>query len=483
MSLCCKQLIWAFVILIGSINFGEVVSFPSASSHQIMPLHGLTKTDLKWSFYNAVASLIGIFGPFCTQMILKIVKQSRKKTIFIIAVYASCIWLVNMIVKFSIWAGIVARAMIGLAGGAFSSICPMYVVEIAPPEARGFFGCLPEAGIILGEVLVNFLGTPLGYLGLCGFNSCLALVLAILICFIPESPALLVLERKQQQKALTENDDSDETKVKVSLWQLKYIKCLLTGCGTAIFQQFSGIGPITANLSTIMSESGLHIDSNYQAGIASLGQFLATFMGGGIIDKIGRKRTWILSNIGIITFLIILALNIKYNWSTYIPLVVILIYMVFYAWGVGPIPWFIMPEYFPAEVRAQGTNVASSVSWATQFVWVFVWPIIVKSMGEFGGFLFFACCSVVSVFFGFFCIYEPPPLEVVTDSEKAHLREIEENSTNSCNNERKDGHVKAKLAKKNRIENRTNIDDNLDEEIEENYNSNGEIIIDNPTEL
>ena len=108
-------------------------------------------------------------------------------------------------------------------------------------------------------------------------------------------------------------------------------------------QQFCGINAILTNLSDIMDKTGLDIDGNYQAGIASCSQLIAVFVGAMIIDRIGRRITWIVSCSMIVVFLLIFALNVKFNWSTILPLICIFLYQLGFGLGMGPIPWFIIP--------------------------------------------------------------------------------------------------------------------------------------------
>jgi MFS family permease len=290
--------------------------------------------------------------------------------------------------------------------GAYSAICPVYVVEMAPNAQRGFFGCLPEAGIIFGIVITFFSAPSIRYLGLCGLGSALAFLQVVLMIFVPESPTVAIMRARGEPH-------SDSHVSTESVFQLKYAKCLTTGILALLFQQLCGSSAIVSNLATIMSESGLDVDPCYQAGIAALGQFASVFIGGFIIDRIGRKRDWMLSNIGIVVFLVVYALNVRFHWAVWLPLLSIFCFEVMYDLGLGPIPWFIMPEYFPCEVRSQGTSVATSAAWIFQFTVIFLWPMIIQGMTEFGGILFFAGCTCVSAGFGAKMIYEPQALETM----------------------------------------------------------------------
>ncbi|OHT14937.1 hypothetical protein TRFO_14573 [Tritrichomonas foetus] len=156
-----------------------------------------------------------------------------------------------------------------------------------------------------------------------------------------------------------------------------------------------------------MNESGLNIDGNYQAGIASVAQLVAVFFGGLIMDKLGRRVVWMISCSIIVVFLLIFALNVKYDWSTILPLVCIFLYQLGFGLGMGPIPWFIIPEYFNDAVRPLATTIVSASNWIFSFIIIFVWPAMRDGLGMFGSLLFFMFVTVGSIIFGGFAIHEP----------------------------------------------------------------------------
>lgn len=125
---------------------------------------------------------------------------------------------------------------------------------------------------------------------------------------------------------------------------------------------------------------------------------MAVFVGASIVDKIGRKITWIVSCSFIVVFLLIFALNKKYNWSNILPLVCIFIYQFGFGLGLGPIPWFIIPELFNDNVHSQASN------WLFAFITIEIWPSMKKEMGMFGSMIFFTCISFAALIFGIFRI-------------------------------------------------------------------------------
>lgn len=463
MGICVKELGYAMIILLGSITFGTIMCYPSPAGNEIRRRHNLSNDSTEWSFYNSVSSLFAISGPFVTIGFLKLFKNSRRKVVYTLSIIGTAFWLLNCLTKYNIWVGIVMRAFLGVVMGSYSSISPMYLVEISPTGRSGFFGSLNQIGIVIGMVFFDFIGPSLSYVsmnfvgaGITGLQSCL-------IWLIEESPVVESIneeeekeneiKQKEEEERKIEQQKEEEEKekkkhhhkhhkkhsffwspskqekqikhkskdermreittphiskrVKETLWQKKYMLGLFSGILMMLLQQFCGINAILTNLADLMDKSGLKMNGNYQGGIASCSQLIAVFIGACIIDRIGRRTTWIISCSMIAVFMLIFALNDKFNWSNVLPLICIFLYQLGFGLGMGPIPWFIIPEYFIDDVRPQATMIVVASNWIFAFVVIFIWPIMNRGMGMFGSLLFFMFVSVAAIIFGIFCVHEP----------------------------------------------------------------------------
>lgn len=394
MQICTKELAMAFVIMLGSITNGCVGIYPSAAGAEIRFLHHLSDTSIEFTLYNSAVFFFAIFGPFVTLLLLKVFKGSRKITVFVLDVFTAISWFLNCLTKINIWAGVFTRGLLGLAIGAYSSIGSMYLIEIAPPSISGFYGSLNQIGIVIGQALYSFIAPSVDYMGLNYIGGATNVLGAILIWFVIESPAIA-------------NNDVQTEKRSESILQKKYFNGLLIGVTLMFMQQFCGINGILTNLSDIMNEAGLDLNPNYQSGISILSQLISVFIGSSLIDKLGRKKCWIISSSISAVSLFIYALDEKFNWSNVLPLICIFCYQLGFGLGLGPIPWFIVPEYFDVDVRSKATMVCVCTNWIFAFTIVMAFPSMKKSMGLFGSMLFFLVVLVLSVLFGIFKITEP----------------------------------------------------------------------------
>ncbi|KAK8842723.1 glucose import [Tritrichomonas musculus] len=403
MKICVRELGFALVLMLGPFTFGEVICYPSPAGKGIRADHDLPEDSTQWSFYNSVSSLFAIAGPFVTTGFLKVFNNSRKKVVFVSACFGTMFWLLNCVTKVSVWAGIVMRAFLGVVMGMYSTISPMYLVEIAPKGTSGFFGSLNQIGIVIGMVFFDFIGPSLTYMDLNYIGAAVTALQACLIWTIDESPSVAIINREIQRLKSGEYTITP----KESLWQKKYTFGLCSGVLMMFLQQFCGINAILTNLKDIMDKTGMDIDGNYQGGIASCSQLIAVFVGALIIDKIGRKMTWMISTCMIVVFLLIFALNVRFEWSNVLPLICIFLYQLGFGLGMGPIPWFIIPEYFNDDVRSMATMITSASNWIFSFLVIMVWHPMNKGMGMFGALLVFVFISIGAIIFGIFCVNEP----------------------------------------------------------------------------
>lgn len=385
MGICSKSLAYAFVICIGSALMGNVGAYTSPAGKKIRDKHNLSDEDFGWIFYSSIAFLTAAIGPFVTKFLLKIFKGKRKNTLFVISVFSLASWALNCLTSVNIYAGWFSRALLGITVGSFSSICPMYLVEIAPPGYAGFYGSLNTIGAFFGQAIFSFLGPFVDYMGFNILAVIFSALLGITCMLIPESPHV--------------SASGIDTKPKISIFQKKYLGGMFIGFGMMFLQQFSGICGILTTLADIFREAGLDLDPNYQSGISILLLLFSNVIGSFTIDKLGQKLQWSISASLASIGCILMALGDKYNWSPYLPLASIFIYNIGFGFGLNSIPWIIAFQLFSPEVRETGSTLCVVSNWCFAFLIVMIFPSIKASIGMFGAMIVFAVdCAVAAVY-------------------------------------------------------------------------------------
>jgi MFS family permease len=64
------------------------------------------------------------------------------------------------------------------------------------------------------------------------------------------------------------------------------------------------------------------------------------------------------------------------SWFRYISAVSVVLYMVFFSIGPGPIPWIITSELFNSDARGKASSVAVFVNFLSNFIVTFIFPYL-----------------------------------------------------------------------------------------------------------
>jgi len=108
----------------------------------------------------------------------------------------------------------------------------------------------------------------------------------------------------------------------------------------------------------LLQATGSSIGSNASTIIIGIMAVVSTYASTLVVDKLGRKILLLYSVVamGICTFLIggfFYAKESHYNISSigFIPLMSLCIFIILFSIGFGPIPWMLMGEIFPAQIK------------------------------------------------------------------------------------------------------------------------------------
>lgn len=157
--------------------------------------------------------------------------------------------------------------------------------------------------------------------------------------------------------------------------------------------------------------AGSTIPSNDSTIIIGIVNFASTFIATGLIDKLGRKVLLYISTVSMIITLFVLGaffyvkenqiveqsiLN-NYGW---IPLTSMVIYVIGFSLGQGPIPWLMMGEILPASIRGPAASVATAFNWLIVFTVTKTFHNILTLIGTGQTFwIFGGICCIAMVFF------------------------------------------------------------------------------------
>ncbi|XP_064632787.1 proton myo-inositol cotransporter-like [Lineus longissimus] len=406
------------------------------------------------------------------------------------------------------------RIIIGAGIGLTSMTTPMYIAEAAPSHIRGRLVSCNVAMIACGQFVANvvdgiFSFNENGWRYMLGLGAIPSVILFLGFLFLPESPRWLIIQDKEAQAREVlqhirgEQDIEEEfeciktncmlaeierkersTRAPIILQMLQtpsLRRALLIGCSLQMFQQLAGINTVMYYSATIIKMSGVkdEVTAIWLSAVTSAVNFLFTFVGLYLVEKIGRRPLTLGSLIGAIISLIWLAVGFQlaalnspslqlketvsknshcsqystcnqcmedlycgycymdgtvtpYNGSclptnydnplsatvgrcnatelpgaitwayeycptsyAWMAMVGLVLYLVFFAPGMGPMPWTINSEIYPLWARSTGNAVSTFTNWIFNLIVSMTFLTLTESLTRYGTFWLYAALTTL----------------------------------------------------------------------------------------
>ncbi|CAI9619215.1 unnamed protein product [Staurois parvus] len=332
---------------------------------------------------------------------------------------------------------IAGRLITGLYCGLTAGLVPIYIGEVSPTALRGALGTLHQLGIVTGILISQVVGLEF-ILGseklwpvLLGLSGVPAVIQTILLFFCPESPryAFIKLGREEAAKTILKKfrGDYDPSKdieemrrekeevaseKKVSILQLfkssNYRQPIIVSLVLHISQQFSGINGIFYYSTSIFTKAGISQPVYATIGVGAVNT-VATIASLFLVEKAGRRSLYIIGLAGMcicaIIMTIALALLSSHAGMSYLCMVAIFLFVVFFEVGPGPIPWFIVAELFSQGPRPAAMAVSGFCNWSCNFIIGMCFQYIADACGPYV-FIIFAVLLLGFTIFTYFKVPE-----------------------------------------------------------------------------
>jgi MFS transporter, SP family, xylose:H+ symportor len=322
----------------------------------------------------------------------------------------------------------VYRVIGGIGVGLASAITPMYIGEIAPADIRGKMVSFNQFMIIFGMLVVYFVNwgiangqtiewiNDIGWRYMFASEAIPALIFALLLFFVPETPRYLAMQNQDQKalSVLTKINGAAEAKSILSeiknnvrsADQAKKAKLfaygklvIVVGILLSIFQQFVGINVALYYAPRIFESMGAAKDASMlQTIVMGLVNVVFTVVAIYTVDKWGRKPLLITGSIGMALGMFGVAGLAFANVIGISTLVFIIIYTASFMMSWGPICWVLISEIFPNKIRGQAVAIAVAAQWAANYFISSTYPMMMEYSGgmTYG---FYGVMSVLSAIF------------------------------------------------------------------------------------
>lgn len=309
----------------------------------------------------------------------------------------------------------ILRFATGLAVGITAILVPIYLAEIAPPAKRGAFVSFYQFSVTMGTLvayMVNLIIAKNGDWRMMFFVAAIPAAFQLsAFLFFPESPRwLLSRSRDAEAKRVMEQIGGDFVAVQSatdklpqeSLFSSRFFFLIAIGLVLSAFQQFSGINAIAYFAPKIFSESGFAAkDAIIATVLVGITNVISTFLTILLIDRFGRRKLLLVSQLGVIIMLatLIFSFAIQSFFINVLATGAVVFYVFFYSLGFGPIVWVLISEIFPIAVRAKGLAFCTFISWMSNYLVVLTFPNLVASLGPAGTFAIYGVLTLLAFLF------------------------------------------------------------------------------------
>ncbi|KAH6817109.1 Major facilitator superfamily protein [Perilla frutescens var. frutescens] len=316
---------------------------------------------------------------------------------------------------------LLGRVFVGIGLGVGPPVASLYVAEISPAHVRGTYGSFIQIATCLGLMAALVIGIPVtsifGWWRICFWISTLpASMLALLMVFCVESPHWLYKQGRHSEAEnelekllgashakdaiveLSKTDRGDEADT-IKLLELlcgRHSRVVFIGSTLFALQQLSGINAVFYFSSTVFRRAGVSSNlANVSVGMANL---IGSVIALALMDKLGRKALLLWSFFGMAVSTVLQVLAAASPASNPVGFLMsvggMMLFVLMFAVGAGPVPGLLLPEIFPNRIRAKAMAFCMSVHWVINFLVGLLFLRLLDRMGP----------QLLYSMFGSFCL-------------------------------------------------------------------------------
>ncbi|KAG2695446.1 hypothetical protein I3760_07G012800 [Carya illinoinensis] len=305
---------------------GCLVSYTSPAESGIIADLSLTVTE--YSFFGSIMTAGAMIGAVISGRMTDFI--GRRLTLWILDIFYIVGWLAIIFAE-GAWLLDLGRLSLGIGFGLTCYVGPVYLAEIIPKDIRGLLMSISQSMTGYGASLTFVIGSFVTWRSLAIIGCIPSLLLLLALFFIPESPRWLV------------------------------------GVGLMVVQASGGLYGFMFYMSEIFDSAG--ISSTLGFILVAVLQIPLIVLSAALIDKFGRRTLLMASATGQCLGCLLTGLSYflqELDWwkeaSPILALIGVLVYMGSYAFGMGGIPWIVVSEIFPINVKGSAGTLCNLVS-------------------------------------------------------------------------------------------------------------------------
>ncbi|HUZ57320.1 MAG TPA: sugar porter family MFS transporter [Hanamia sp.] len=430
-----KVLLMSMIAATGGLLFGFDTGVISGALPYLKEYWTLSDTSLEWL---TTAVLIGaVIGAITSG---KLSDYLGRKKMIIINAFIFIVGALGCGLAKSFQFLIVMRIIVGIAIGITSYVVPMYIAEISPAAKRGALVTLNQLMITIG-LLVSYMTDYLfsnnnnlaswRWMFIVGLLP--GVVLFIGMFFVPETPRWLIsknfLEKGKEilesiedpaiseityDELIKDNDSASDQRSELKEIFKPWLRApLIITVGIFFFMQFSGVNTIIYYSPIIFQKAGIIGNSASIIPSIVIGVFnvLACVVSIFLLDKIGRRKLFMIGMIGMVPSLAITGICFIFKTELgdsliYLSVISIVCYIIFINISLSPLGWLLISEIFPIKVRGVGMSIGSLSHWGFNAIVALSFLSIVNRIGIGWTFCIYAIICFIGLIWGYFYIPE-----------------------------------------------------------------------------
>lgn len=353
---------------------------------------------------NAImASILILVAPmasvFCGILMDKI---GRLNTIKVAMVPAVIGWCLTALAK-NMTVIIIGRALIGIASAFGTSPAVVYITEISNPKMRMSFMQFYPTYVALGMIFTYLGGWYMHWRLLAWISNIFAILPCLGVFLIPESPLWLIqkgklkeardalnwfhkyqplipgkdetyaniqfkiFKKEQEEQALKSKSKGTIKDIAKEFLKPTGYKPLIIMLPLFFCQHFSGVYITMFYSITFIKEAGTNINGYFASIMIGVIRFIMAFLNILVLKYLNRRTAIMLSCLGMAVCMYVAGLYtmwIKEEQTTakWVPVFALLLYVVFSVAGLMSLPFMVIPELFPQEIRGTGYTIGYSIS-------------------------------------------------------------------------------------------------------------------------
>ncbi|CAK9833643.1 Facilitated trehalose transporter Tret1 [Anthophora retusa] len=437
-----RQVLAAIVAQLGTINTGMTFGFSAIALPQLQEQNSTIPVIEGSSEESWIASISSIGTPIgCLMSGYMMDALGRKRSLIITEVPALLGWL---LIAFAtnihmIYAG---RFFVGLGSGMVGAPARVYTGEVTQPHLRGMLTAFASIGVSTGVLIEYALGSVLTWNVCAAISGILPLAALLLMFLFPETPSYLISRSRPEKarKALKQFRGStcninQEMEALINFSNKNNIK-RLTGFRETVsallkpnalkpftllflyflIYQWSGTNVITFYAVEIFQDSGATLNKYLAAVILGVVRLSSTIAACILCRKCGRRPLTMVSSIGCGISMVGLGgyIWLKEYWAannvtiavTWFPVFCIFAYTITCTLGFLVIPWIMIGEVYPVQVRGIIGGLTTMAAHSFIFTVVKTYPFLASALTRHGTFILYGCISLLGTIYFYLCLPE-----------------------------------------------------------------------------